>query len=84
LKGEIILQSFTIEVDDPESRLRIPSKFRRSCAIKMAQFEEITMVLANNEEEDGLPEVHPRDPVRNHSRVLLIKSKAIGSILMKV
>jgi hypothetical protein len=42
------------------------------------------MVLANNEEEDREPEVHPRDPVRNHSHALSIKSKATGSMLMKV
>jgi len=32
----------------------------------MAQIEDTTMVVANNEEEDSKPEVHPRDPVRDH------------------
>jgi hypothetical protein len=32
----------------------------------MTQIEEITMVLANDPEEGGEPEVQPRDPVRDH------------------
>jgi hypothetical protein len=79
----MILQPFTIEVRDPGPRLRICTKFWRSCAIKMAQFEDISMVLANDEEEGGEPEVHPRDPVRDHS-CRSMKSKAVGSMLIKV
>ena len=67
-RGKFNLPSLAIEVDDPESRLQIPTKFLRSCAIKMVQIEEITMVLANNEDEGGEPDIHPRDLVRDHSR----------------
>jgi hypothetical protein len=49
----------------------------------MAQIEEITMVLANNEDEGDELEVHPRDPVRDHS-CRRRNSKAIGLMLMKV
>jgi hypothetical protein len=33
----------------------------------MAQFDEITMVLVNDEEEDSEAEVQPRDLVREYS-----------------
>jgi hypothetical protein len=67
-KGKIHFQSLTIEVDDPESRLRIPTKFLRSCAIKMAQNVDVHDVFVYNEEENDEPEEQPTDPVRDHSR----------------
>ena len=63
--------------------LSLAYEFQPNSDVEMAKIEEIAMVVAYDPEQGGNPEVHPRDPVRDH-HMLSTKSKAVGSMLINV